>query len=302
MASDADKTADQDIYLTVLANNIKAISFQQMRWQVEENHALERFQSDVAFEQREKLLEAAGQDEASAIRALWETCLQKLELSYDLPHPEALLNLRLTDINGIWDRIKQQGQIGQAIPDAESFINTESRHLLHQLLDQVGETLTLRSLLHKLVNVDVMEQLLPLLNRHLASWLDQGVSALRLRPSEVEGQGFYAYWREATLQDMTLTLEGMDDWDDYLRSLHDDPLETIHQELMRIGIDKQHWGGYLRVLALELPGWSGMFNWRSKNPGYYGLTSPRQHGRLPRGQVGAGTPVLPPIHQRTLES
>lgn len=34
-----------------------------MRWQVEENRALEQFQSNVAFEQREKLLEAAEQSE-----------------------------------------------------------------------------------------------------------------------------------------------------------------------------------------------------------------------------------------------
>jgi Uncharacterized protein conserved in bacteria len=269
LATEADKAADRDIYLTALANNIKPITFQQMRWQVEENHALERFQADVAFEQREKLLEAAGQDEAVAIRALWETCLQKLELHYDLPHPEALLNLRLTDINGIWDQIKQQGQIGASIPDAESFIHAESRHLLHDLLDQVGETLTLRGLLSKLTAVDVMDSLLPLLDRHLASWLDQGIAAFRS-----QSNGFYTHWREATLNDPTLTLAGMDDWDDYLRSLHHDPLETIHQEMMRLGIDKAHWGGYLRVLALELPGWSGMFNWRAKNPGYYGLTTP----------------------------
>ena len=69
-----EQFADREIYLTVLTTEIKAISFQQMRWQVEENHALERFQTDVAYEQRDKLLEAAGQDEASAIAALWEMC------------------------------------------------------------------------------------------------------------------------------------------------------------------------------------------------------------------------------------
>lgn len=275
LATEPEKVADRDIYFTALTNNIKAITFQQMRWQVEENHALERFQADVAFEQREKLLEAAGQKEAVAIRALWETCLQKLELHYDLPHPEALLNLHLRDINSIWDQIKQQGQVGTSIPEAESFIHTESRQLLHSLLDQVGETLTLRGLLSKLTSVEVMDSLLPLLNRYLASWLDQGVAALHPPTPQGEHQGgFYRYWREATLNDPMLSLIGMGDWDDYLRSLHHDPLETIHQELMRIGIDKAHWGGYLRVLALELPGWSGMFNWRAKHPGYYGLTAP----------------------------
>jgi hypothetical protein len=271
LETEADKSTDKEIWLTVLANNIKAISFQQMRWQVEENRALTCFQADVAFEQREKLLEAAGQDEASAIRSLWEACLQRLELQYDLPHPEALLNLRLADINEVWGRIQQQGQIGEAIPDAESLIHETSRDLLHQLVDQVGNGITLRTLLKQLTGVDVMEQVLPSVGRYLASWLDQGVAGLR-----PEGEGFFAYWRNAASQDITPWLEGMDDWQDYLDSLNDDPLEVIHQELMRIGIDKQHWDDYLRCLALELPGWSGMFNWRAKNPAYLGLPAANQ--------------------------
>ncbi|MEB4591320.1 putative inorganic carbon transporter subunit DabA [Candidatus Thiothrix sp. Deng01] len=273
LADEPDKFADRALYLTALAHDIKAISFQQMRWQVEENHALERFQADVPFERREQLLEAARQDEATAIRNLWETCLAKLELSYDLPHPEALLNLRLADINEVWERIRQQGQAGQEMENAESFIQAESRRLLHSLLDQVGATLTLRGLLLKLTNTDVMEQMLPLLERYLASWLDQGVAALH-PPVMAENEGFYHYWREAVQHDPTPWLTGMEDWSDYIGSLQDDPLETIHQEMIRIGIDKQHWGGYLQALALELPGWSGMFNWRARNPHYLSLPRP----------------------------
>ncbi|OQX11786.1 MAG: hypothetical protein BWK73_16665 [Thiothrix lacustris] len=266
LTQDGVSQAEQATWLTVLAHDIKAISFQQMRWQVEENHALERFQADVAFEQREKLLEAAGQSEAQAIRALWETCLQRLGLHYDLPHPEALLNLGMADIDTIWNGINQHGQDGARITDAEGFINAESRHLLHTLSDQVGVSLTLRGLLKNLTATDVMEPILPQLGRYLSSWLDQGLAGLPPRAAS-----FYAYWRESVLQDITPWLEGMDDWRDYLLSLHSDPLETIHQELMRIGIDKAHWEPYLQALALELPGWSGMVNWRAKNADYLGL-------------------------------
>lgn len=179
LAAEPEQWVERELYVTALSNDIKAISFQQMRWQVEESH------------------------------------------------------------------------------------------LLHQLLDDVGTRITLRGLVRKLADVDVLEQMLPLLDRHFASWLDQGIAALK-----PHAPGFYAYWREATLHDITLSLHGLDNWADHIESLHPDPLETIHQELMRLGIDKTHWAGYLRALALELPGWSGMFNWRAKHPQYYGLTAP----------------------------
>ena len=268
LAADGVAEHERETWLTVLINEIKPISFQQMRWQVEENHALERFQADVGFEQREKLLAASGLDEAQAIFALWESCLQQLGLHYDLPHPEALINLRMTAIDSIWDSINQQGEAGELVADAESFINAESRHLLHHLLDQVGVSQTLRTALQKLTQVDVMEQLLPTLGRYLASWLDQGIAAVQASSAH---EGFYAFWRNAVQHDITGWLEGMGDWEDYVASLHTDPLETIQQELMRIGIEKSHWAGYLQALALELPGWSGMFQWREQHPHYLGL-------------------------------
>lgn len=269
LATEPEKWAERDLYIAALCHDTKPISFQQMRWQVEENHALERFQSDVAFEQRDKLLAQSGHPEAESIQALWQACLAKLDLDYALPHPEAMLHLPVTDLNPIWEQLNQTAQYDAPISDAETFIHAESRYQLHQLLDQVGVTLTLRGLLQKLAGIDVLEQKLPLIERHLASWLDQGIAAL---PPQAEG--FYAYWREATLHDISLMLEGMDSWEDFIESLPPDPLETIHQELMRLGIERQHWDGYLKVLALELPGWSGMFNWRARHAGYYGLTTP----------------------------
>ncbi len=39
-------------------------------------------------------------------------------------------------------------------------------------------------------------------------------------------------------------------------------------ELAQLGLPEEHWPGYLERLALELPGWSGMFLWRHNHPGY----------------------------------
>lgn len=261
---DGIPSEDQAVYLDVLVYDIGAISFQQMRWQVEENHAFECFQAGVPQARRAQLLAAAGQNEATAIQALWESCLRRLDLSYDLVHPEALLNLRLTDQDA-----RQQNP--EAMPDAEVLMRQTSRELLHQLVDEVGKGFTFRTLMRKLTGVDVMDELLPALGRYLGGWLDQGISSWQGLP---QAQGFYRYWRSIALHDISAWLAGMETWVDYIESLADDPLETIHQELIRIGIDPQHWAGYLQALALELPGWSGMFNWRAEHPGYLGSDLP----------------------------
>ncbi|MEN9503911.1 MAG: hypothetical protein RI964_3196 [Pseudomonadota bacterium] len=257
LQADGIPAADHELYLTILTHDIKAISFQQMRWQVEEQHALESLQPDVNATSRERLLR--GRNEAVVVRELWESCLQRFGLHYALPHPEALLNLMV-----------QQGQSGQGIPDAESLIHAQSREQLHQLIAQVGTRLSLRGLLQALTQTDVMEHILPSLGQYMAAWLDQGVAALAANHL---ADNFFSFWRDAALRDIAPRLQGLETWQDYLESLDDDPIDTIHHELMRIGIPQQHWDDYLRVLALELAGWSGMFNWRARHPQYAQTTT-----------------------------
>ena len=257
LQEDGIPTADHALYLTILTHEIKAISFQQMRWQVEEQHALECLQPDVDATSRERLLQ--GREAATVIPALWESCLQRFGLHYALPHPEALLNLMV-----------QQGQSGQGIPDAESVIHAQSREQLHQLIAQVGTQLSLRGLIQALTQTDVMQWIMPSLGQYMAAWLDQGVAALA---ANQVADHFFPFWRDAALRDITPRLQGLETWQDYLESLDDDPIDTIHHELMRIGIPQAQWADYLRVLALELAGWSGMFNWRSQHPQYAQTTT-----------------------------
>jgi len=48
--------------------------------------------------------------------------------------------------------------------------------------------------------------------------------------------------------------------------LPDDPLQAIVDELQGLGIAAGRWCGYLQQLAMELPGWAGMFHWRESRP------------------------------------
>lgn len=107
----------------------------------------------------------------------------------------------------------------------------------------MGDDITLRTLLKRLTNLDIMEEIQPQLTRYMATWLDQGIASLH---SQRAIQGFVCVWRHQALQDITPWLEGLETWRDYVSSLDDDPLETIRHELIRIGIDKAHWGAYLR--------------------------------------------------------
>ncbi len=89
------------------------------------------------------------------------------------------------------------------------------------------------------------------------------------------GNSFFEAWRNTSDDDLTSTLEGLPDWSEHLRSLPDSAEDAIIAELQRIGIPKEHWESYLERLALELPGWSGMFLWRHQHPGYAGMTTPQ---------------------------
>ncbi|HBE93668.1 MAG TPA: DUF2309 domain-containing protein, partial [Gammaproteobacteria bacterium] len=87
-------------------------------------------------------------------------------------------------------------------------------------------------------------------------------------------EGFYATWRHSAATDLSWLLEGMGGWRHHIESLPDDALDTVIVELNRLGLPRERWVKYLEILALELPGWSGMFLWRNLHPGYEGERQP----------------------------
>ncbi|WP_412481202.1 DUF2309 domain-containing protein [Azonexus sp. IMCC34839] len=131
------------------------------------------------------------------------------------------------------------------------------------LCAKVGQAWTWRSLLEHLSGEDVLEKVRSILQRHLAAHLDLGLAAWR---NPRRSAGFYAAWKASAGLDVQWELDELPNVRDEILHLPGDPLAVLAEELPRL-VPETLWHGYLERLALELPGWSGMFLWRERNPG-----------------------------------
>ena len=251
---------NKDIVLISLIHDIKNITYHKLLWKIEEDNALIKPQKGVSKDYSK-----------NEMTALWDASLSHFDLETKPPHFNRFIDISLVEI---WEKINQKIQKSDdeeiEIKDqhltTSSIIHKRSNSIIHDLFSQVGTTITMRSVLKRLTDTDILVEEQPILFRQLSAWLDMGVSGT----SEDSYDNFYTFWKETAIKDLNSVFEDLMTWKDYIRSLSDDPYETIMQELMRIGIKQEHWGQYLECLALEIPGWSGMFNWRANNPNYQG--------------------------------
>ncbi len=265
-----------DIYIAVLLYDIRAINAQQLPWEIEEQQALTTVHNDVPEEKAKLLFENArncgeSEEEYNVISDLWQACLQSLDLQHFILHPEDITDLSAERADRMLSELLQKEQVSQ--PDQlliRQLVRKESERLLSQLIDKVGTKSTLRGFLQAVTGKDIFDELRPALIRHLALFLDLGLASWH--PGE-ENRGFYDCWRSHVINDPAWFLEDIWDWYDEISNLPEDPLDTIIYELKRIGVPKKSQAHYLQLLALELPGWSGMFNWHAGHPGYQGFNA-----------------------------
>jgi uncharacterized protein len=263
----------RDVYIAAMLHPLKPLTACQLTWQIEENHALERLQEDLAEPRRQQLLAAARnhgvEGEEEAVRDLWAACLESIGLTHFIMHPEDLVDLSPEQAQMMLEQISVSDEEKLSQHRLDRMVRKQADQLLHGLLEDVGENLTLRGVLLATTGEDILEQLQPLLLRHLSNYLDHGFAAWR---DPQRDAGFYSVWRQQAQHDLSWLFEELDDWNDHLESLPEEPLEAVVAELRRLGVSEQRWAGYLQQLALELPGWSGMFLWRQQHPGYEGLS------------------------------
>lgn len=287
---DGKTICHKDIILSALLYPLKPVTTCQLTWQIEELGALDHFQSDLAEEQREEILKrhasqaedslktessqqsTVSENKKAAVSALWQATLKALELDHFLLHPEEMIDMSPDQA----EQMLSQQVFESTTKDVDrslvhKHLQKNSRNLLGHLLDSVGDKITLSGFIKAITGIDLMDEIRPALLKYLSSYLDQGMAAWH---HSERNKGFYYSWKQSAHEDLTWIFEDFENWADNLDALADDPMDTIIQELQRQGISKDRWTGYLERLALELPGWSGMFLWRHNHSGYDGQTYP----------------------------
>ena len=252
-----------------LAHGVDALTPSQLVWRMEELDATRRFQEDVPAAMRQRLLEAAGREgvtgERDVVEDLWRACLESFQLPADGLHPEELVDLQLNLAKSLLARFKAGGAADEREPVVHQHMRAEAAALVERLFTDVGVGVTLRGLLRTLTGQDLLDRVRPILIRLCAAHLDEGLAAWH--PPE-RAEGLYAAWRRLADNDLAWIFAGWSDWRATLARWPEDPIEAIAAELRRLGLPESRWEGYLTRLALELPGWSGMMNWRQQHPHY----------------------------------
>ncbi|NWG86192.1 MAG: DUF2309 family protein, partial [Hydrogenophilaceae bacterium] len=266
LATPSGPISRRDVYLVALLAGLRPLGPSELAWRIDEERVLTRFQADVDEVSRQRLLAAAGDTgQARAIAELWQACLSVLGIEHAVLHPEELM-----EPGGERTRALLASLPAEIAAEADASwtahaLKRESAQLLDRLFARVGDDWTLRGLLLALTGRDLMNDLRPYLLRHLAAHLDQGLAAWH---NPARGLGFYTAWRTSAEKDLTWLFNDLQEWEQQLERLPDDPLDTLIQELRLLGLDESRWASYLEKLAQELPGWSGMFLWRHERPDY----------------------------------
>lgn len=244
------------LYKLALLADFTALTPHQLQWHMQEQQALNLVQADVPTSVKQSLL--AQQPESQAITALWQTLLNKLDLTHAALHPETLLDFAQEQAETWLGDLHAETYVAPPTPiDTGQAINT--------LFMQVGTHLSLRGLLMALTGVDVLEQVRPQLIRLCASLMDEGVAPWTLPERQA---GLYAAWRNSAVLDAHLTLHDLPDAQTLIATLPDNAVDAIIEQLTYLELPQKTWANYLERLALELPGWSGLINWRQHRPAY----------------------------------
>lgn len=232
----------REIGRIALLCELEPLAESQLDWRIHQQGALARWQPGAEAHYVDS---GAG---PAAVRALWDACLAALGLQHFALHPEELTDLSETEADAILARFSAAADHTASGALAHQRLRAEARAELDALCDDLGGALSLRGWVLALSGEEALDTVRPILVRFCANFLDEGLAAWH---SPHRAQGLYSAWRATSGEPAP-----------------DDAIDALLAELRRLGIPTEQEGGYLRRLALELPGWSGIVNWRQQRPDY----------------------------------
>lgn len=258
-----------DIYRIALLHGVDIPTSGQFNWNVQELNVLRQFQQDVPAAVRGALLDSArlaGSDEEMALQELWDACVETFELGGFALHPEELVDLSKAQAESILAEFNIAFKDSCPVnPGVHRQMRVEARAELARMLDDVGGGASLCGVLRALTGMNLLDEVRPILIRFCAWHLDEGLAAWR---SPHRPRGLYAAWRACAGGDFSLALADLPEWRAAVNAFPEHAVDAVIAGLRRLDIPEPRWEGYLERLALELPGWSGIVNWRQKNPDY----------------------------------
>lgn len=211
----------RDAALQALCHDLTPPGAARLLWLAEEEGAFVRLAADLDPAVRARWLAGAGSApaEAALVGALWAACVARTEAP------------------------------GEAAPAGEA-------GGWAALAGRVGCDWTRSDLLRALTGEDPLHTVRTPLIRHLAAHLDRGQAVWR---NPAAGQGFYAAWRASAARDWRWALDELPLTPRALAELPAAAEDALLAELAASGVPPAGWAAYLERLALELPGWSGLF-------------------------------------------
>ncbi|NOQ90362.1 MAG: DUF2309 family protein, partial [Gammaproteobacteria bacterium] len=218
---DGRKLTKKEVYRTGLLFDFKPITRSQLHWLIEEKHVLSRFQQDISKQQAKRLIEAADKfgltTEAEVIEDLWSSCLQKLDLEHFIVHPEDMTDLSASRAEAMIN------DLAKAEQDDDSYqvlmhhlVRKKGERLLSKQLDSIGTEHTLGEFLKSITGEDILNDLRPVIIRHVGLFLDGGMASW---PYIDHSKGFYNTWRHIAKYDLTSVFEDLRDWHDTIDGL-----------------------------------------------------------------------------------
>lgn len=259
------KIKRKDIYHVSLIHELSTLTINQLNWLIKELDVLHTIQPTVSKEARTRML-ASTSNPRVVIRQLWESILNKLNIELTDLHPENMLDLSEEQAREWLDKIKNSLTENAEIPIHQK-VRIEAEAKLDEMLAQIGDKTSLRGFVNALSGIDILFSIRPQIIRICASVMDEGVAAWQL-PGRSQ-VGLYSAWRSTAQFDANPFLHDLPDWQRIVTETPEDPIDCIIQQLTSLEIPEEKWEGYLQRLALELPGWSGLINWRQHHPNYH---------------------------------